>query len=139
MQGSLRRTRIPTMKLRKILQITAGLIFFAIIAGYSLYQIQDYQAGPSITIETPAHGISTTSPLITISGEAQRVAYLTLNGRQIFTDRSGNFEEELLLTAGYNIITVAAEDTFERKTEKQIGVTLHASSTLLFSYNNSNE
>lgn len=127
------------MKLRTILQITAGLIFLGIIVGYSLYQTRDYQAGPRVTIETPEDGATTTEPLITVNGTAERIAFLSMNGRQIFTDRDGNFTEKLPLTAGYNIITVSARDTFDREVQAQARVILHASSSLLFSsYNNLN-
>lgn len=121
------------MKLRKILQIAAGVAFFALIAGYSVYQAQDFWSGPQIVIEDPQDGYETTEPLIQISGQTKRISYLSLNGRQIFTDRNGYFEEELLLTPGYNIITVAADDAFDRHTEEHVRVILHATSSLLFS------
>jgi hypothetical protein len=39
----------------------------------------------------------------------------------------------LLLTPGYNIITVRADDAFDRRVQKQVRVVLHATSSLLFS------
>ena len=112
------------MKLRKILQISAGIVFFLAIAGYSFYQAADYRQGASISIDSPQDGFVTDRQMIEITGSAERVAYLSLNGRQIYTDRSGNFSEQLLLADGYNIITIAAEDDFNRHSEKQITVIL---------------
>lgn len=121
------------MKLRAILQITVGILFFLLIAGYSIYQAYDFWSGPSLTINTPADGAVTTAPLIHISGSAQRIAHLSLNGRQIYTDPSGRFSEALLLAPGYNIITLAADDSFGRHTEQHLRVILNATSSLLFS------
>lgn len=124
------------MRLRTILQITAGLVFFGIIAGYSAYQAQDFWTGPTVTINTPADGATTSEPLIRVTGAAERISHLSLNGRQIYTSPNGRFSEPLLLAPGYNIITVAANDAFDRHTEEQVRVILHATSSLLFSSQN---
>jgi hypothetical protein len=124
------------MKLRTILQITAGVIFLLLIAGYSMYQAQDFWAGPQVWVNTPANGIRTTSPLIHISGSAERISFLSLNGRQIYTDPNGRFSEALLLAPGYNIITLAARDAFGRDTEAHLRVIFDAPSSLLFSSQN---
>ncbi|MEX2369081.1 MAG: hypothetical protein WD552_01655 [Candidatus Paceibacterota bacterium] len=121
------------MKLRTILQIAVGLLIFILIAGYSIYQARDFWAGPTLAISTPADGVQTTHPLIHISGAAERISFLSLNGRQIYTDPNGRFSEALLLTPGYNIITLAADDSFGRHTEKHLRVVLNATSSLLFS------
>jgi hypothetical protein len=49
-----------------------------------------------------------------VVGEAKNVSYLSLNGRQIFTDESGTFSEKLLLPYGYTIMTLKARDRFGR-------------------------
>jgi hypothetical protein len=78
--------------------------------------------------------------MLKLAGHVERIAYLSLNGRQIYTDTNGYFDEELLLTDGYNIITVAGRDAFDRQTEDHVRVILNASSSLLFSsYNQNNE
>lgn len=127
------------MSLRSILQIAMGVLLFLIIAGYGVYQAQDFWAGPIISITSPADGFEADEHLVNLTGRAERISYLNLNGRQIFTDRNGYFEEELLLSPGYNIMTVAGEDAFGRETEEHVRVILNASSSLLFSsYNNPN-
>ena len=76
--------------------------------------------GPRVTIETPADGSAFTEPKINIVGKAENITSLSLNGRPIFIDESGNFREELLLQKGYTILTIGAEDRFGRKTKKQL-------------------
>lgn len=128
-----------SMRLRKILQFAAGGLLLVIIIGYGIYQAQDFWTGPVISITSPHDGYEADSHTIELVGRAERVSYLNLNGRQIFTDRNGIFEEELLLAPGYNIITVAGEDAFGRETREHLRVTMNASSSLLFSsYNNPN-
>jgi hypothetical protein len=128
------------MLLRKILQATVVGAFLAVIIGYSAYQARDYWTGPVVTIESPEDGFETDEPMMRLTGTAERVSFLTLNGRQIFTDMNGYFEEELLLSNGYNIITVLGRDAFDREVERHTRVIFNASSSLLFSsYNNKNE
>ena len=43
-----------------------------------------------------------------------------MNDRQMFTDEEGEFSEKLLLSYGYNIITVKAKDRFGRETKKTL-------------------
>jgi len=52
---------------------------------------------------------------VLLRGSAERIAGLTVNGRQIFTDEAGTFQDSLLLLPGYNVITVAAKDRFNRE------------------------
>lgn len=117
------------MILRRWLQIGAGVMLGLVIAGYTAYQFQDWWRGPTITIESPENGSAFEKPLINISGTAQRIAYLSFNGRQIYTNPEGEFAEPLLLSPGYNIITVSARDKFSRTTEKQLQLMLSVSTT----------
>lgn len=97
-----------------------GVIVFLIISFgfYGLYRARAYLDGPQISIETPQNGQSTSTSYTKIKGKATNIASLFLNGRQIFSDKEGNFEEGLLLTKGYNIIEVRANDKFGREIKK---------------------
>jgi hypothetical protein len=117
------------MLLRRWLQIGVGVLFAGIILGYASFQFQDWLAGPTIRITTPMDGQTLSEPMVEIAGSAKRIAYLSLNGRQIYTNPQGEFDEKLVLSPGYNIITVSAEDKFNRTTEKQLELVLSATST----------
>ena len=43
-----------------------------------------------------------------------------MNDRKIFIDQQGNFKEKILLSYGYNIITMKANDKFGRNTKKKL-------------------
>lgn len=99
--------------MRKKLAWTIGVLFFVLLIAYSAYQGRAYLAGSRITIEHTVVNSST----VDISGSAERVAFLSLNGRQIFTDKNGVWQETILLLPGYNVVTLAATDRFGRKAE----------------------
>jgi hypothetical protein len=96
-----------------------GTIFVVTaIASYAVFQAREYIRGPEIKIEE----ISQNKNLSKISGTAERVAFLSLNGKQIYTDKDGKWQETILLLPGYNIVEVSAKDRFGReiKTHKDI-------------------
>lgn len=100
-------------------------IFFAlalagIIVWYAYSKSEDYLEGPKITIHSPENGITVSRSLVTISGTAEHIAHITLNGRQIFITEEGLFSEQLLLSLGYNIITLKARDRFDREVKQTL-------------------
>lgn len=106
-----------------IMKISAIILFVFGLIGYSLFNSRIFIAGPQITIQEPQNGaLIEEKPLIEVSGLAENIAYLRLNGRQIYTDENSFFEEALLLNPGYNIIQLEAEDKFGRGIKKIIEV-----------------
>lgn len=105
-----------------VIKIAIGLILFIIAAGYSFYEMRNFIAGPKIEIIYPKDGELKNQSLININGTAKNISKLFLNGRQIFTDEKGSFNEELLLSLGYNIIEIKAEDKFDREIKKTLRV-----------------
>lgn len=100
---------------------TAVVIIFALaLAGYALYQTKSLREGPQLLITTPLNGSLATTSLLVISGTAKNISWITLNGRQIYVDEAGNFREQLLLSYGYNIITLSAKDKFGRSVSKKL-------------------
>lgn len=101
-------------KFRKRLAIAVSVLIFIGIASYGVYQARAYLSGPRIVIE----GKTREGPLLMLAGTAERIAFLSLQGKQIFTDENGRWQETALLMPGYNSVVVAATDRFGRKTEK---------------------
>ncbi len=90
----------------------ATIIFFLAIGGYAYSNSRDVLSDPEIIITLPANGATVENPNQKISGQALRINSLFLNGRQIRTDKEGNFNEELLLSYGYNVIDIRGEGKF---------------------------
>jgi hypothetical protein len=101
-----------------ILKASSIALICGFITGYSYFQAQNLMKGPIITLLKPQAGQA--GDVTKIHGEAKNIASITFNGRQIFTDKNGNWSEEFVLSDGYNIIKIAAKDKFGRSTEKII-------------------
>lgn len=102
------------------MKILGAIAVVAVIGGYGMYRAKTIAEGPKVFIESPEDGSLLSESLVTISGTAKNISFLNLNGAQIFTDESGRFEEKILLSYGYNVITLEAKDRFGRKTEKSL-------------------
>ena len=62
------------------------------------------------------------SSLTTIKGTAPKATYLSLNGREIFIDKSGNFSESIVVLPGFSVVTLNARDKFGKTAEKKFEV-----------------
>lgn len=107
------------IKAKLTLSLVSGLALAVIVLGYAGYKMKDVFRGPKLTLASPnLTALPLASELVTISGQATRVAHLRLNDGPIFADSQGQFAEKLLLAPGYNIIKLEARDRFGRvKTE----------------------
>ena len=108
--------------LKRVLTTLLVVIFAGTIFYYAYFQSRGIIAGPTIVLTTPHDGDEITTPLVHVQGTAERAKELTLDGRAIFVDLSGNFDEQLLLYPGYNIIELAAKDADGREEKKTIGI-----------------
>jgi hypothetical protein len=109
---------------------TLGLItcfLFLCIVGYGLFQARNLIAGPQISLITPIDGSAVANSLVTISGKAHNISFISLNDRPIFIDQQGNFNEQLVLSPGYNVWTLMAKDKFGRTVSKQFSLVLSSS------------
>jgi hypothetical protein len=107
----------------KIIKNSIYLILIIILISYAIFNSRIFIAGPKIIIENPENGsLLNESPLINITGKAENIAFIELNGRQINVDESSNFDEAVLLYPGYNIITINARDKFEREIEEKLEI-----------------
>ena len=100
--------REPDWYIKMAMVMIGGML----ILGYAYFQIMRVARGATLSLQEPASGATFSKPLITVDGEANRVSFISINGRQIFTDESGRFKEEILLAEGYNVLTVAVKDRF---------------------------
>jgi len=100
---------------RQVFRIFLGVL---IVVGSSIYlytQLDVFLGGPSITITSPTELASyTQEEQVIITGVAKNVSALTLNGAGVAIDQNGEFSKLLLLSPGFNIMEVSAEDKFGR-------------------------
>lgn len=105
----------------KLWGIIAIIVF---IGGYSLYESRNIIRGPIIEIFEPVNGAATLKPLIEIKGRVENISSISINDRQITTDREGIFSEKILLSPGYNAVKIFGQDKFGRHTEKMLELVL---------------
>lgn len=109
-------------RVKGLVKIFAAVIVVALIGGYAVFRAKTFAEGPTIEILEPKNGRAVYQPLTIVSGIAKNISFLNLNGAQIFTDETGKFSEKILLSYGYNVITLEAKDRFGRKTETSLQI-----------------
>lgn len=94
-----------------------------LIVGYAIFNAKHIILGPSIEVMFPTTTeTETTENMLAIKGRAKNTAFLSLNERQISADTEGFFEERLLLSEGFNIISIRAIDRFKKETQETLKV-----------------
>lgn len=96
------------------------LVLSLLLVLYILFQARFLILGPRVTIDSPRDGEMVSTSTVTLSGSAYNISWISLNGRQIFTDEEGQWQEKLLLSPGASIMTVKVRDRFGREKEESI-------------------
>ncbi len=107
---------------KKYLNFIIIFLLLAIPISYTAYEIQKLFYGPKIMVEYPQNGILVSDSLLEIKGIAENINNISLNDKKIFIDEKGNFNEKILLSYGYNVLQLEANDKFGRQTDKTIEV-----------------
>lgn len=96
-----------------------GALFMVIIT-FTFINMKNIVNGIVINAEiVPA---TTESKIVHVKGVVKNSKSISLNGREIFIDEKGNFNEALALPDGYSIITLAAIDKGGERKENTIEV-----------------
>ena len=101
--------------------IKIGLgIFFLVVIAYAYFEARGLLYGP--VINTSSEVTVSHDRFITIHGSAERIAELSMNGKQLSVTEQGAFEEPYLLANGYNRIVLRARDKYGRTSEKVVEI-----------------
>lgn len=105
------------------LGVASCVMLFVAIGSFAFVKMKFLMKGVQIVakIENPD-----TSTLTQIKGNAKNATYLSLNGREIFIDKDGNFSETIALIPGLSVVTLNAEDKFGKYAEKKFEVMYRA-------------
>ena len=103
---------------KKIIKIGGFAVFFILIVIYGILGAKDLIFGVKIKNVNLSDGATFTENIIKLTGTAKNAINLTLNGREISVDQSGNFNETIALLSGYNVINIKAKDKFGYIDEK---------------------
>ena len=109
--------------LQKKLRLTLIIAVSVILVLYGIFQARNLALGPMISVTAPVNGTVSSSSIMTISGTARNISLMTLDGGQIFTNENGNFSNDIVLSHGYNVVTLYARDKFGKETTKTLQIT----------------
>lgn len=109
---------------RKLIIRILTILGILIVVGYSFFALKDVLRGPRINIITPVSGYATTTQMITVAGRVLRGNLFFINNATTTIDLKGNFAEQLLLSSGYNIMTLEARDRYGRTSHETIEMIL---------------
>ena len=104
----------------RLLRIGIAVVLTLVIVGYALSRSLNYARGPTIQIISPANYSGVSSSTVTITGKADRINDLTLNGGAISVDQQGNFSETVIIFPGLNKLNFVAYDQFKRSIQKEL-------------------
>jgi hypothetical protein len=99
--------------------IISCVALFSIIMFFSYEKMNFMVMGVKIEAKIEQ---SNDSPLAKVVGNADKAIFLSLNGREIFIDKNGNFSESISMLPGFSIVTLNAKDKFGKTAEKKFQI-----------------
>jgi hypothetical protein len=120
-----------TIKHKKIttVALTTGL-GIVLVLGFVFGNIKDLLFGAPLSIHTVADGTTLSEGFLPVSGNARHAKSVSINGREVAIDRSGNFVDGVLLSPGYNVVEVALRDQFGKQKVKAYHLVLSETDTV---------
>ena len=98
--------------------IGSCLMLFLGIGVFAFYKMSFIIKG--VQIEASIEKTDTNAEQVAvIKGKALNAIHLNLNGREIFIDKDGTFNEVIAMLPGLSVVTIDAVDKFGHKKEKQ--------------------
>lgn len=90
------------------------ILFLILVGWYFWYEINFLIRAPKLEISQPVADITVNQEIFEIIGKTDSSAYLTINSKEIYIDKEGNFKTEIELSEGTNIIKAEAKNRFDR-------------------------
>lgn len=115
---------LKNYQLKTIIKVVAIGVFSLSILIYVILKTQAVSTGVKLHVEGISDGAVYSESTLLISGNAARAKHLLVNGREIFINQTGDFSDTLVLSPGYNIMTIEAEDKFGTITKETFEVIL---------------
>ncbi len=104
-----------TISIKKVINYGALILLFSFILIYTFFRTRAINHGVDIKISGIKNGEIIQENTILLSGKAKHAKRLLINDKEVLVDKESSFKEELILSPGYNLITISAEDKFNKK------------------------
>ncbi|MDO8575541.1 MAG: hypothetical protein Q7R78_02475 [bacterium] len=106
--------KIDRARIQKIIKIATISIFVFGISALAYFESSRLLTGPEIEFNAQNNS-ATSSSYIKISGVIKNAVITNMNGRPIFIEPTGEFEEIALLNKGVNKVEFYAKDRFGKE------------------------
>lgn len=114
--GPMKMARALVISPKKIFLIVF-ILFLLLVVFYFYRQISFLIRPPHLEVNQPPADITVTEEVFEIVGRTDPSAYLTVNDKKVYIDKQGNFQAEIELSQGINIITIQAKNRFDKINE----------------------
>lgn len=101
----------------KRISLIVFVLFLILVGLYFHREIGFLTKAPALEVSQPPSDITIKQETFEIIGKTSPSAYLTVNSKEIYIDKQGNFKTEVNLSQGVNIITVQAKNRFDKINE----------------------
>ncbi len=111
----------------KVFLLIFGLIS---ISTLTVFELRKVIAGPklilncseSIDKKNDCGYIQSDENIYKISGKTKNVSNIIIGDRKIYIDTEGNFQEDIVLYPGTNLLTIKSTDRFGKEVKKDISI-----------------
>jgi len=112
-------------KIYKYLLIGTILLIFLFLAGSKLYvknSINEFNSNPQLVITNPINGSSVQSSSVDVAGKTEKLALVYINNNSVLVNENGDFNTNITLKKGVNIINVRVRNKFDKETTQDISI-----------------
>ena len=108
-----KRFYLTPARFASFLTIVAILIFI----GYLVLQYLSVLSAPKLEVASPADDLTTSIPVVAISGKTEKGATVAVNGEFVAVNKDGEFSHQLMLMEGRNEIEIVASKNLSPKSK----------------------
>lgn len=99
-----------------VLAVGVFLVFLGI-------QLRHFTGAPALALQEPTNNFVTDRPAVQVKGITEKESQLTVNGREVTIDGAGNFDAEIDLQHGVNMLEFLVRNRFGKETRvTRVGV-----------------
>ncbi len=101
----------------KRISLIVFVLFLILVGLYFYREIGFLTKAPALEISQPPTDITIKQETFEIIGTTDPSAYLTVNDKEVYINKEGNFKTEVNLLEGVNTITIQAKNRFDKINE----------------------
>lgn len=109
------KKRVWLLTPTRLLQALAALALAAFLVFLGI-QLMHFTGAPRLALNAPADQFVADSPLVHVKGTTEKESQLTVNGREVTIDGAGNFDTQVDLQPGVNVLEFLVKNRFGKET-----------------------